>query len=204
MKGIDSDPKNRSFYRKYPEEVDLLNIRELKNADGLVNPFETGADIVVVDTRASAMSDEDKGIKAWIDEVDLFGVAEENRIGITFGAIVNHERENIETLRDTFELMGEKADWLIFRNFKGKNPFIWDTSGVRQQMLKMGILEIEIPVIPKHYEEQMHTAKIALENVMARDIADIGRKRKFISDLYSRLEMIKPVLVPEKLLPVGA
>ena len=203
IKGIDADPKNSSFSRKYPDLVDLLNIQELKNADGLVNPFEMGADIVVVDTRASAMSDEDKGIKAWIDEVSLFAVAEENRIGITFGAVVNHESENIETLGETFESIREKGDWIIFRNFKGLDPLIWDRSDVRRDMLSLGIVEIEIPSIPKHFEQQMHVEKLALENVKARNIADIGRKRNFIADLYGRLEVVKPLLVPDKLLAVA-
>jgi hypothetical protein len=198
--GIDSDPKNRSFHRKYPQDVDLLNIRELKNADALVKPFEEEVDIVVVDNRASAMSDEDKGIKAWMDEVGLFDVAGEHGIGITFGAIVNQERENLEVLKDTFEVIGERAEWIVFRNFKGADSVIWDTSKLRNEMLEIGIPEIEMPVIHKHYERQMHVDKIALENVRPQDIADHGRKRRLIADLYSRLEVIEPLLIPQKLL----
>jgi hypothetical protein len=204
VKGIDSDPKNKSFHRKYPEAVDLLNIRELRNADALVNPFEDGTDIVLVDTRASAMSDEDRGIKAWIEEVDLFGVAGEFGIGITFGAIVNHERENIEALKDTFELIGDRADWIIFRNFRDRDPMIWDTSNLKREMLGSGIAEIEIPAIHKHYERQMHVEKVALENVKPQNIADIGRKRNLISVLYSQLEAIEPLLVPHKVLAARA
>jgi hypothetical protein len=57
-----------------------------------------------------------------------------------------------------------------------------------------------MPLIPKHYERQMHVEKLALENVRPQDIADHGRKRKFIRDLYSRLEAIEPLLIPQKLL----
>jgi hypothetical protein len=199
VRGIDSDPKNRSFHRKYPQDVDLLNIRELKNADALVKPFEEGVDIVIVDNRASAMSDEDKGIKAWIDEVGLFEVAGEHGMGITFGAIVNPERENLEGLKETFEMIGERTDWVVFRNFKGADSVIWDTSNLRNEMLGIGIREIEMPLIHKHYERQMHVEKLALENVRPQDIADHGRKRRFITELYSRLEVIEPLLIPQKL-----
>jgi hypothetical protein len=200
VRGIDSDPKNSSFHRKYPQVVEPLNIRELQNADALVKPFEEDVDIVVVDNRATAMSDEDKGLKAWIDEVELFKVVGEHGIGITFGAIVNQERENLEVLKETFDGIGERADWIVFRNFRGTDSVLWDTSNMRDEMLRLGISEIEMPLIPKHYERQMHVEKLALENVRPQDIADHGRKRKFIRDLYSRLEAIEPLLIPQKLL----
>ena len=200
VRGIDSDPKNSSFHRKYPQDVELLNIRELQNADALVKPFEEEADIVVVDNRATAMSDEDKGLKAWIDEVGLFEVASEHGIGITFGAIVNQERENLEVLKESFEFIGQRADWIVFRNFRGADCVLWETSKLRNEMLAMGIREIEMPLIPKHYERQMHVEKLSLENVRPQDIADHGRKRKFITDLYSRLEVIEPLVIPQKLL----
>jgi hypothetical protein len=193
---FDTDKINRTLQRYFPQ-AQLLDTNELTNIDALVDALAQDR-LVIVDNKGGGMEDEERGFLKWLDEVELLGWASEHGIGLTFGAVVNQIPENNEGIGRTMKLIGDRVNWVVFRNFLGfKHTDIWDTSPVREQAIALNAYGIEVPKIADSLIAQMHEQSLPLSELRLANWAADARLKQTIRKFYAKLDEIEDILIPK-------
>lgn len=190
---FDTDRFNRTLQRFYPE-AELLDTNDVTNIDSVVDALAE-ARLVIVDNKGGGMEDEERGFLKWLEDVELLDWAADRGIGLTLGAIVNHIPENNEGIGRTMRVIGERVNWVVFRNFLGfKHTGIWDRSPIRDQAIALGAYGIEVPKIADSLIEQMHEQSRPLSELRLANWAADARVKQTIRKFYCKLDEIEEVL----------
>jgi hypothetical protein len=190
---FDTDKINRTLQRYYPE-AELLDTNEITNIDLVVEALAEER-LVILDNKGGGMEDADRGFLKWLEDVELLDWAGDRDIGLTFGAVVNHIPENNEGIGRTMETIGDRVNWVVFRNFLDfKDSRIWDRSPIRERAIALGAYGIEVPRIADSLIAEMHAQSLPLSQLKLANWAADGRLKQTMRKFYNSLDKIEDVL----------
>ena len=200
---FETDAINQSFRDFFPEAEIVDTKRE--NALDRVLRVMVDSPLAVVDNHAGGIEDPERGFLAWLDGIELFDWASAKGLGLTIGVIVNEIKANNRNVGRIMRAIGERANWVIFRNFRGlKNTSAWDESEEREVALGLEAagcaFGVEVPRIDSGLTQQMNSLGKPLEGLKlaSYDWAADARQRKVLRQFYGQLDEISQVLTVEE------
>jgi hypothetical protein len=196
---FDTDAINRSFRDFFPE-AEIVDTRQENALDKVLRSM-IDSPLAVVDNHAGGIEDSERGFLAWVDGIELFAWAPEKGLAVTVGVIVNEIKANNRNVGRIMKSIGEKVNWVVFRNFRGvKNTSGWDESEEREVARGLEAagraFGVEVPLIDRGLTHQMDALGKPLEGLQlaSYDWAADARQRKVLRQFYSQLDEISEVL----------
>ena len=196
---FDTDAINQSFRDFFPE-AEIVDTKQENALDKVLRSM-IDSSLAIVDNHAGGIEDSERGFLAWVDGIELFEWAPQKGLGLTIGVIVNEIKANNRNVGRIMKSIGEKVNWVVFRNFRGvKNTSAWDES--EQREIARGLeaagraFGVEVPVIDRGLTQQMDSLSKPLEGLKlaSYDWAADARQRKVLRQFYSQLDEISEVL----------
>lgn len=191
--GVDADIENSEFHGyhlkcEHPvEQIDFLEAGEAKHLFTTISKEEP--DAVLIDMPgASGQETRDQ-----IDRFGMFNIAERLGYRITIDTVLNIGYNTIASLSAMLKHCGDRADYVAVKSLwwsQGSlNYSRWDESKTRDEFLKLGGIEIEMPMLDMTSFNEMHENDISF---FEKDKLDFGDQILVDSFLdLSRVELEK-------------
>lgn len=147
FRGFDPDHANRTLLAYHPDVASFIDVDKPNSIDECVRVLES-ADISVVDGLGSQAK---RTFRSWAEEVNLFDIAPDLDLAVTYVCIVEEDRDTILQTKDALTATGDKVNWIIVKNFKqAKSLSLWEESATRKMAQELGAIEIELPKLAEH------------------------------------------------------
>ena len=206
--GFDPDDSNYTFSKTHPDDVTTVNIDRETSMDSVLKAFGQ-YDAILVDGLGAMQS---KGFLRWVEEVDLFDVADEFNLSITMVLNLNSKREPLDGAHEVMQRFGEHCDYLIVKNpheLKTKvvddSDFeLWEKSAAKKLAKKLGAYEVIMPAMTheraQHLNDHLTTAGRAYKH--AESLGDLQRWKglwlgnKAIKGFSPMFDEAEDILIP--------
>jgi hypothetical protein len=155
FRAFDPDFTNSTLTRFQPDTT-FVDITKKKSIDQIALAFDE-VPLVAVDGIAGH-----KGMfLRWIEDVNLFEIASEIDLAITFVLVVDEDKDTVFQTSETLRAVGDKADWLIVKNHKViGHTDMWDNSQAREFADSLDAREIVFDKFDEHLISKMQRANL--------------------------------------------
>jgi hypothetical protein len=142
FKAFDADQSHGAMLRYYADYTVPIDINEFDNADQIAEQTIINDTIAIVDMAAQTS----KSLNRWIDESGLLDLAEELGLKVTFWHVMDDGSDSINLLQTTLESYGNKANYVLVRNFGRGSNFIHFTESEASDLAEeLGARIIDVP-----------------------------------------------------------
>lgn len=178
FRAIDPDNTNSTLTRFHPDAL-FVDVANPESMDQIALSFDE-VPLVVVDGMGGQ-----KGVFLnWMESVDLFSIAPELGIQITFVIIVDEDKDTVYQAGETLRQIGKEVDWVVIRNLKtvGKTS-IWDESEARKTAYSLGAREITFPKFSDHLISTLQKLNLPISRAVADarfNLLDQTRCKKYV------------------------
>jgi hypothetical protein len=161
LKAFDLDHANSTFQRLVPEAefIDTdVDSDKLGTLDRIVHSL-TGADVVLVDNRASGGSK----VLAYLDETRLPELQAEFDCLLVFVVIATDDKDANSQIAELLDTHGERVRWLVARNLRD-GPYLsqFGQSNARKRLGELGAVEIDVPCLTEVTRDQLQAANLTV------------------------------------------
>jgi hypothetical protein len=194
---IDGDEETSTTTRFFPS-ARFLNIRSSVEIDAIVQLAAEGQyQTILVDLPARAGEE----FQDWLKVVPWDQLAELG-IAFTFLGVVAGNKDALECIVRWFDYPGNNGDKVLFLNRRDRLD-LYEASNSRQSFLAAGYPEVEIAKLEETLATELDrknwtiTAALeAKEPHLLTQIMSRSRLRKYLEVAFSRLSIIKHLLIP--------
>ncbi len=191
---FDPDYNNSTLTRFY-KESHFLNIGHSENLDLIVEALDA-SDVVLVD----GVGAQQRIFLDWMEETDLLRVKKSLGLSVTLVLIIEEDKDTVFQAGDVVRRVGSEADWLVVKNYKqSQNLRIYQNSRAREELLRVGACEIDLPKLPEHLTSilQMNSWTIpqALDS-QSLNLLDRQRLVEYSRTVNRQLSAVHPILLP--------
>ena len=161
FRAIDPDNTNSTLTRFHPNSL-FVDVSNPESMDQIALSFDE-VPLVAVDGMGGQ-----KGVfLKWMESVDLFSIAPELGIQITFVIVVDEDKDTVFQAGETLKQIGKEVDWVIVRNLKtvGKTS-MWDKSDARKLAYDLGAREITFPKFDEHLVARLQEANMPISRAV--------------------------------------
>ena len=209
---IDSDDANHTLVRVLSPSADdrpsptrpdsqpvvvSVNVDAADSLDVVFTQLTNGYnDLVIVDGVGSQHS---RTIMRWIEDVNLFEVADSINVDITFVLVVEEDADVYAQSLKTMNRVGEKVSWLVVLNEKQHQKWpMWEQSLARKKAHTLSALEIQMAAIVPHIARGLQDLNVTLavaESAMP-NLLDKQRVKMTWRAVVEQLNVAEPYLTP--------
>jgi len=194
---FDSDFCNGTLTRFLPESR-FLNLH---------NPQEIGAE--VQDTLAmseivgwDALGPLQQDLPEWLEH-EFLGEATNASFRITMIVMIEEDKDTVFQAGELARRLGDKVDWLVVKNHKTcSTSEIYDNSKARQELLKLGAVEITMERVPWSLLATIQKTSRSLSSLVLDEslpFLERQRLRTFQRRFFEQLETARDFLLPTRI-----
>lgn len=191
---FDPDYNNSTLTRFYPE-AQFLNIGHSENLDLIVEALDN-TDIVLVD----GVGAQQRIFMDWMEETDLLKVKQSLGLSVTLVLIIEEDKDTVFQAGDVARRVGNQAEWLVVRNYKqSQNLRIYQNSRAREDILRCGAKEIDLPKLPEHLTTILQMNSWTIPQALATNelnLLDRQRLVEYSRNLNRQLYAVQSLLLP--------
>lgn len=161
----DPDKANKTLcsYHADDERVQYFDIDDSRNIDQIAACLSE-VDLSIVDGRGSMQTEV---FGAWMNEVSLMEILEEEKASLTFVHLVMDDPDVIRQAKEALDKSPSGCSHLVVRNrFEGRCGTVWDNSKTRAEFLKAGAIEVDLPNCDKLMSDLMHKSRLPVHRVV--------------------------------------
>lgn len=142
FKVFDADLSHGAMMRYYEDYTDSVDISKFEEADRIVEQGAESGTTSIVDMAAQTS----KFLNHWIAETGLIELAEELELNLAFWHVMDDGSDTLKLLQNLFETYGDKADYVLVRNFgRGGNFKYFNESDLAETAKELGAAIIDLP-----------------------------------------------------------
>jgi hypothetical protein len=199
----DADHENPSFceyHSKSQHPVCLLNIFDVSQAKVFFNHLESQSPEVVLLDMPGASG---KLTRELIETFGFFNIAQEFGYRVTIETVINNGYDSISSLQAMIDYCGNAVDYVVVKSMmwqmEGMNFSRWDKSATRDAFLKLGGIEIEMPLLHLSAFDEMHEQALSFFEINQLALGDRLLVNSFLNRSLPQLHLARNYLgLPEQ------
>lgn len=176
---FDPDTVNRTLSRFHPEECGVLDVETDPTAlDSTMQVFQNDIDVSLVDGVGAHY---ERVFLRWANEVNLFNIARELSVRVTYILIIDESLETVEQGGRLMDQTGDLVDWIIVKNYKqSENLPLWDNSRQRRVALEqLNAKEIKLTKLMEHLAHYATRHSVPLVRALESPDANIFDRQRY-------------------------
>jgi hypothetical protein len=139
---FDTDRSHGALLRFYADFSQPVVLDEFESADRLMEAALESDQDILVDLAAQTSLP----LHRWIEQNDLLGLADEERVPIVFWHVLDDGADGIALLAALCDRYGRNANYVAVKNHgRGKDFSAFDASPVRERALGLGASVMDLP-----------------------------------------------------------
>lgn len=194
---FDSDACNGTLTRFYPDSkfLDLENERE-----GTQKLFEAleASEVIAWD----AVGARTGYLPEWIEQSLLTHENAHPDFRPTVILMIEEDKDTVFQAGETARILGDKVDWLVVKNLKTcSTTEIYDNSKARQELLRLGAVEITMERVPWSLLATIQRTSRTLSSLVLDEslpFLERQRLRTFQRRFFEQLETARHLLLPAR------
>jgi hypothetical protein len=195
---FDSDFCNGTLTRFLPESR-FLNLQQPEEIAGEVIETLTQSEIVGWDALGPLQQD----LPEWLEHTFLQEAASAASYRITVITMIEEDKDTVFQAGELARRLGDKVDWLVVKNNKTcSTSEIYDNSKARQELLKLGAVEIVMERVPWSLLATIQKTSRSLSSLVLDEslpFLERQRLRTFQRRFFEQLETARNLLLPTRI-----
>ena len=196
---FDSDACNGTLTRFLPDSR-FLDLRESDEGSGTLLEALGEAEVVAWD----AMGPMQQYLPDWLDQTLLKKDAPPAGFRSTLILMIEEDKDAVFQAGEVARRLGDRVDWLVVKNLKTcSTTEIYDNSKARQELLRLGAVEITMERVPWSLLATIQRTSRTLSSLVLDEslpFLERQRLRTFQRRFFEQLETARHYLLPSRVI----
>jgi len=194
---FDSDSCNGTLTRFLPDSR-FLNLQNPGEAAKEIHAVLEECEVVAWDALGSSQ----QYLPDWLDQSFLSEEGEPLSFRPTIILMIEEDKDTVFQAGETARRLGDRVDWLVVKNLKTcSTTEIYDNSKARQELLRLGAIEITMERVPWSLLATIQRTSRTLSSLVLDEslpFLERQRLRTFQRRFFEQLETARGFLLPTK------
>lgn len=200
---FDSDFCNGTLTRFLPNSH-FLNLQHPSEVSREILETLPESEVVAWDALGPLQQD----LPEWIEQAFLQETEGDSNFRITIILMIEEDKDTVFQAGELARRLGDRVDWLVVKNHKTcSTSEIYDNSKARQELQKLGVMEITLERVPWSLLATIQKTSRSLSSLVLDEslpFLERQRLRTFQRRFFEQLETVRHLLLPTRTTTVAS